>query len=111
MHLSVTFKNLDSSDYLRDYIQGKLDRMEKLLEHPGNANAVLKLEHQKRIVEINLTSDRLNINAKEENDDMQAAIDLVMDKLKIQVTKRKEKIQSRRTRHRREEEAISASAK
>ena len=77
MHLSVTFKNLDSSDYLREYIQGKLDRMDKLLDHPGSANVVLKVEHQKRIVEINLTSDRLSINAKEENDDMQAAIDLV----------------------------------
>jgi len=109
MHLSVTFKNLNSSDHLKEFIQGKLDRMDKLLDHPGKATAVLKVEHQKRIVEINLTSNRLSIDAKEEHDDMHAAIDLVMDKLKKQVTKNKEKIQQRRTRSIREEEALSVS--
>lgn len=100
MHLSVTFKNLDSSDYLKAYVQDKLDRLDKLLDHPGYADVVLRVEHQRRIAEINITSDRLGIHAKEENDNMHAAIDLVMDKIKKQLTKNKEKRRNRRTRDR-----------
>jgi len=100
MQISVTFKNLESSDYLKTYVQEKLDRMDKLLERPGNADVVLRVEHPRRIVEVNLTSDRISIHAREENEDMHAAIDLVTDKVKKQLTKSREKLQDRRTRRR-----------
>jgi len=98
MHLSITFKNIDSSEYLKNYAQEKLDRLDKLLDHPGNADLVLRVEHQSRIAEINLKSNHLSIHAREENTVMHAAIDLVTDKLKRQITKNKEKHQARRTR-------------
>ena len=98
MHLSITFKNLDSSEYLKNYAQEKLDRLDKLLDHPGNADLVLRVQNQSRIAEINLKSNHLSIHAKEENTDMHAAIDLVTDKVKRQITKNKEKLQTRRTR-------------
>lgn len=100
MQISVTFKNLESSDYLKTYIQEKLDRMDKLLERAGNAGVVLKAEHTRRIAEVNLTSDRISIHAREENEDMRAAIDLVTDKVKKQLTKSREKLIGRRTRPR-----------
>jgi putative sigma-54 modulation protein len=100
MQISFTFRNIEPSDYLKAYVQEKLDRMDKLLERPGNAVVVLKTEHPRRIAEVNLTSDRLSIHAKEENDDMHAAIDIVSDKVKNQLTKRREKLQDRRTRPR-----------
>ena len=87
MHLSITFKNIDSSEYLKNYAQEKLDRLDKLLDHPGNADLVLRVEHQSRIAEINFKSNHLSIQAKEENTDMHAAIDLVTDKLRRQITK------------------------
>ena len=96
MQLSVTFKNIDSSEYLKSYLQGKLDRLDKLLYTPGLADVVLKTEKLRKIVEVNLNSHRLDIHAKEEHEDMVAAIDLVLDKLKKQIIKNKEKLQSKR---------------
>ncbi len=96
MQLTVTFKNLDPSERLRTYLQDKLDRLDKLLYKPGTADAVLRIEKVRNIVEINLLADRLNIHAKEENTDMYAAIDLVIDKVKKQLVRSKEKIQERR---------------
>ena len=96
MQLTVTFKNLDPSESIKTYLQDKLDRLDKLLHKPGTADAVLRIEKVRNIVEINLLADRLDIHAKEENTDMFAAIDLVIDKVKKQLVRSKEKIQEHR---------------
>ncbi len=96
MQLTVTFKNLDPSERVKTYLQDKLDRLDKLLHKPGTADAVLRIEKVRNIVEINLLADRLDIHAREENTDMFAAIDLVIDKVKKQLVRSKEKIQEHR---------------
>jgi putative sigma-54 modulation protein len=97
MQTTVTFKNLNPSKHYKAYVCDKLDRFDKLLDNPAEANIVLSVEKLRHIAEINLTGDRLNINAKEQNTDMHAAIDLVLDKLKKQLKKNKQKIRSRRS--------------
>jgi putative sigma-54 modulation protein len=98
MNVSVTFMNSKSSNHFKDYVQEKLDRFDKLLDEPGSAGVVLKSEKLHSTAEINLTSGRLEVHAKEEHEDMHAAIDLVMDKVRTQITKSKEKQQNRKTR-------------
>ena len=96
MQTSVTFKNLDHSDNLKSYIQNKLDRFDKLLDNPAMATVVLSMEKFRRIAEINISGDRLNINGKEETDDIYSAIDNTLDKLKKQLKKNKTKIRAHR---------------
>ncbi len=97
MQTTVTFKNLESSQYLKTYVEDKLNRFDKLLPKPGAAEVVLSTEKLRNIVEINLAGGpRLSVIAKEENTEMQAAIDLVMDKVKKQIIKGKEKLQEHR---------------
>ncbi len=96
MQTSVTFKNINPSKHFRSYVQDKLDRFDRLLDTPSEANVVLSVEKLRHIAEINLAGGRLNINAKEENSDMHAAIDLVLDKLKKQIKKNKQKTRKRR---------------
>ena len=97
MQTSVTFKNLDSSDNLRSYVSDKLDRFDKYLYNPAEASVVLSVEKFRHIAEININGDRLNINGKEETEDMYSAIDMVLDKLEAQIKKNKEKTHDRRT--------------
>jgi putative sigma-54 modulation protein len=54
-------------------------------------------EKFRHIAEININGDRLNINGKEEINDMYSAIDMVMDKLEKQIKKSKQKIREHRT--------------
>ena len=96
MQTSVTFRNLETSQYLKTYVQDKLNRFDKLLPKPGTAEVVLRSEKLRNIVEINLTGPQLSVIAKEENPEMQAAIDLVMEKVKKQIIKGKEKLQDHR---------------
>ncbi|WDP86619.1 MAG: ribosome-associated translation inhibitor RaiA [Desulfobacter sp.] len=92
MQTMVTFKKIDSSDALKAYIQKKLDRFDKMLENPAEAHVVLSVEKIRHIAEITLTCDKLNIHAKEKSENMYSSIDALMDKVKAQINKHKEKI-------------------
>jgi putative sigma-54 modulation protein len=97
MQTSVTFKNLDPSDHLKSYVGDKLDRFDKFLDNPAEANVVLAVEKFRHIAEINISGDRLSIIGKEETVDMYSAIDMVLDKLEKQIKKNKQKIRERRS--------------
>ena len=96
MQTSVTFKNIDPSDHLKSYVSDKLDRFDKYLDNPGEANVVLAVEKFRHIAEINIAGDRLTIIGSEETNDMYSAIDMALDKLEKQIKKSKQKIRERR---------------
>ena len=96
MQTSVTFKNIDPSDNLKAYVQDKLDRFDRLLDNPAEANVVLSVEKFRHIAEIKILGDRLKINGKEETNDMYSAIDMVLDKLEKQIKKSKQKVRKRK---------------
>jgi len=96
MQLSITFKNLDPSSTLKTYVQKKLDKFDKLLDNPAEAQVILSVEKRRHIAEITLVSDGLHINAKETTETMNLTIDNLMDKISKQIKKQKEKITDRR---------------
>ena len=97
MQTSVTFKNLDPSEHLKAYVSDKLDRFDKFLDNPAEANVVLAVEKFRHIAEINIAGDKLTIIGSEETNDMYSAIDMALDKLEKQIKKSKQKIRERRT--------------
>ncbi|MEJ2656253.1 MAG: ribosome-associated translation inhibitor RaiA [Desulfobacterales bacterium] len=96
MQTSVTFKNIDPSENLKAYVGEKLDRFDKYLYNPAEANVVLSVEKFRHMAEINIIGDRLNIYGKEVTDDMYSAIDIALDKLEKQIKKNKQKIRKHR---------------
>lgn len=96
MQTSVTFKNLDPSENLKSYVGDKLDRFDKYLYNPGEANVVLSVEKFRHMAEINIIGDRLNIYGKEVTMDMYSAIDMVLDKIETQIKKNKQKVRKHR---------------
>jgi putative sigma-54 modulation protein len=97
MQTTVTFKQIDPSEHLKSYVSGKLDRFDKYLDNPAEANVVLTVEKFRHIAEINIAGDKLTIIASEETNDMYAAIDMALDKLEKQIKKSKQKIRERRS--------------
>ena len=83
-------------NHLKSYVADKLDRFDRLLDNPAEANVVLKVEKFRHIAEISVSGDRMKINGKEETEDMYSAIDMVLDKLEKQIKKNKEKINSKK---------------
>lgn len=98
MEITVNFKNIKSSDKLKDYIEKKLNRIDKLFDKPTEARVVFSKEKEVRIVEINLIGSKLNVHVKETGRNMQPTIDLAVEKIKNQLKKVREKIYDHRTR-------------
>ena len=98
MNTSVRFKNLEPSDALKSYVSDKLNRMDKYFNGPAEANVVLSIEKFRHSAEINITGDRLTINGKEETEEMYSAIDMVLDKLEVQIKKSKQKSREYRSK-------------
>jgi putative sigma-54 modulation protein len=96
MNTSVRFKNLEPSDALKTYVGEKLDRMDKYFNGAAEANVVLSIEKFRHSAEIHITGDRLTINGKEETEEMYSAIDMVLDKLEVQIKKSKQKLREHR---------------
>jgi putative sigma-54 modulation protein len=92
MLIEVSFKHMEQSEPLRDYVTEKLEKVLKPLIEPVSAQAVLHVEKYRHIAKVNVHANGIVIKGKEETNDMYSSIDLVLDKLDRQVKKFKEKI-------------------
>ena len=93
MNISITFKNVPSSDAVKSHVEKKLNKLDKMLEYPAEAQVVLSEEKLHSIAEVNLICNKLKIHARgeAEENNMYLAIDNVVEKIRIQITKFKEK--------------------
>lgn len=93
MNISITFKNIPSSDAVKSHVEKKLSKLDKMLDSPAEAQVVLADEKLRSIAEINLTCNKLKIHASGEAEDnnMYLAIDNLAEKIRTQINKFKDK--------------------
>lgn len=91
MHVTVTFRHMDSSDALRTYAEEKSERIGKYLLEPIEMHWVLSVEKIRHIADTTITANGVTIKAQGDTQDMYSAIDTVVDKLENQVRKHKER--------------------
>lgn len=91
MQISVTFRQIEPSDALKNYVTDRLSKFKRYLEGPVEAHVVLGLEKFRHLADVTIDSNGRIIKGKEENSDMYAAIDLVMDKIDMQLKKFRDK--------------------
>ena len=94
MHITVTFRHLDSTDAVKDYAEEKSEHFTKFLGEPVEVHWVLSVEKVRHFAEATVTASGVSVTAKEENNDMYAAIDKTASRLKAQVLKHKEKLKN-----------------
>lgn len=92
MQISVTFRQLEPSEALKNYVTERLKKFKRYLEGPQEAHVVLALEKFRHLADVTINSNGRIIKGREENADMYAAIDLVMDKIDQQLRKMREKM-------------------
>ncbi len=92
MNISITFKNMESSEHVKSHVNDKFSRLDKMFDSPAEMELVLSTEKLRNIAEIRMNGDKIKIHAKEESEkNMYAAIDALYDKVKIQIKKYKDK--------------------
>lgn len=91
MQISVTFRQIEPSEALKNYVTDRLSKFKRYLEGPVEAHVVLGLEKFRHLADVTIDSNGRIIKGREENTDMYAAIDLVMDKIDMQLKKFRDK--------------------
>jgi putative sigma-54 modulation protein len=92
MQLNLTGHHIEITDSLRDYVNEKMERVERHFDKVTNTHVILTVESVRHKAEATVNMSGNNIFAENTQDDMYAAIDGLIDKLDRQVKKHKEKI-------------------
>jgi putative sigma-54 modulation protein len=96
MQINIEGHHVDLTESMQDYIQSKMAKIERHFDQVVDIRVVLSVEKLRQKAEATVHVAGNNLHAHEENQDMYAAIDLLVDKLDRQVKKHKEKL----TKHR-----------
>jgi putative sigma-54 modulation protein len=103
MQISLTGNHVDLTEPLRDYVNTKMERLERHFDIVQDIHVVLTVEKLRHKAEATLHVAGGNLFADSVQEDMYAAIDALADKLDRQVKKHKEKL----TDHHRSEGSIA----
>ena len=90
MKIKITGKELKITEAINDYVEKKLDRIDKYFED-AQADVTLKTEKNEQIAEIYVTANGEKYRAVTEDKDMYASIDKEIDILEGQIRKAKTK--------------------
>ena len=95
LRYQVRGENLEITQAIREYVENKVSKLEKyfadILEANVYAHAKVYKNNKKKI-EITVPLKGVTLRAEETNEDLYAAVDLVVDKLERQMRKHKTKI-------------------
>ncbi len=102
MRITVTAKHVKVADKMKDYARSKTAKLERYFDRIQSIRVVLNKEGRDNVCEINITTGTNNqLSAVVHKDDMQAAIDLCMDKAHRQIRRLKEKLRGHKGSDRR----------
>jgi putative sigma-54 modulation protein len=92
MKLAIHGNHLEVTDALRQYVQGKLERVRRHFDQVIDAEVQLSVDKLQQKAEITLRVSGSALHAESSDGDLYAAIDCLMDKLDRQVIKHKDRM-------------------
>jgi len=95
MDYNIRGENIEVTPALRDYVEKKVGRVEKYFSNTPNATVYVNLKvysDRTAKVEITIPMPNLVLRAEEKNQDMYAAVDVIVDKLERQIRKYKTRV-------------------
>ncbi len=93
MRISISGKNLEISDYLRDLVEKKVSKLERYFPQDAEAQVTLSVEKSRHIVEVTIPYEGVIIRGEEMTGDMYASIDNVLDKLEKQIIRHRTRLE------------------
>ena len=95
MTITVKGRNIDVTPALREYVEKRLAKFERMLEDMNEAVVTLSSTKGSDRVELTVPLKGIVLRCEEETDSMYASMDLVVEKLERQVRKYKTKLAKR----------------
>jgi len=100
MEIIIRGDKLKITSAMSDYINEKLEKLEKYLEHSDTvrANVIVKVRNHEQKVEITIPLKSFILRSEETQEDFYAAVDKTIDKLERQIRKNKTKIMAKQSK-------------
>ncbi|QHT63419.1 ribosome-associated translation inhibitor RaiA [Paenibacillus lycopersici] len=97
MRYNIRGQHILVTDAMRDYVEKKLNRLEKYFEAPipSETHVTMSVTKGRHVIEVTIPLASVVLRAEERSEDMYASIDMVVDKLERQIRKHKTKINSK----------------
>ena len=92
MNVTITGKNMEVTDYLRELALKKIEKLDKYFPQDTEAQVVMAVEKSRHIIEVTIPYRGGVIRGEEVTGDMYASIDNVVAKLDRQIQKHKTKL-------------------
>jgi len=73
---------MEPSEALKSYVQDRTTKLTKYIDRPLDSQVTLSVQKFRQMADVVINVDGLRISGQETHEDMYAAIDLVMDKIK-----------------------------
>ena len=100
MEIIIHGDKLKITDAMKEYIEEKLEKLNKYLENSDNVRAtvIVKVKNHEQRVEITIPLKAVILRSEEAKDDFYAAVDKTIDKLERQIRKNKTRIMARQNK-------------
>ena len=96
MNLTVTGHHVDVTSSMRNYVNDKMERLQRHSENLFGIHVILSVEKLRQKAEATIDVAGTRLYADETREDMYSAIDLLIDKLDRQLIRHKEKLKNHR---------------
>lgn len=97
MKLEITFKNKhESHEEIIEFCLQRLEKLERFFPYPLHAKMTLSVERAKQIAELNVMGNHVHFSSKGGSKELHLAIEKAIERMHKQISKKKEKMSSRR---------------
>jgi len=92
MQVNITFRHLEPTDALKAHVADRVQHVQRFIDRPTEAHAVLHVENLDHHAEITVKAGRFLLRGTARSEDMYASIDAAAERIERQLKKHKEKI-------------------
>ncbi len=92
MQVNITFRHLEPTEALKSHVKGRVEHVQRYIDRPSEAHAVLHVENLAHHAEITVKAGRFLLRGSAKSKDMYASIDEAADKIERQLLKHKGKL-------------------
>ena len=93
MKITVSGKNINVTDALKDTVVKKISKLDKYFNPEVEAQVTLSVQKSRHIIEVTIPFDGVILRGEESTDDMYVSVDNVLDKLEKQIRKHRTRLE------------------
>ena len=96
MKLTVTGRNIEITDGIRNHLNDKIDKTIADLGEAADVHVALSVEKHRHFAEVTVKTKGFTLHSQDETEDLYTSMDKALEKMKKQIRKNKEKAKALR---------------